>query len=325
MEHLLTRLLNPTTACPICQLSFDEQQHAPVALACRHIFGNNCLKEWLQGGHGNIDCCPVCRDRLLADDRPEELPNFSPGEIWKGLREQSDIRLNNFMSSVWRGLQGDTVLDILNDAIIPALMSAGTLREDTSINPFTQCHLLLHALYHGTGVNTAHSLAVPLIRLARLMEHAFPLLPPHLNNRRETNMLLWNANACIPLAEDNIRWSFLSEASTLTNDGYFPLLQLYTVLMSQNIAHHLNASHWPKRKEDKVSMVMERCCRIIGNTWVDAPDAEFKGRLVAVYEELRRHQQEFGRVSLRGKEGEENIVRGLWQMAGWQVRRDMER
>ncbi|KAF2265201.1 hypothetical protein CC78DRAFT_543501 [Lojkania enalia] len=299
METFINRQLNPTTECPICLTTFDEHR-ALVAL------------EW------NVEGCPVCRDNLFAHDRPETLSPFTPTMIWNSLCKQAPAQLHIFIRSIWRRLESLVDLDILNDTLLPALNDAGTLGQE--INPFTQCALLLQALYDGTGVTTAHSLAVPLIRLARMMEDVFSQLPPYLRNVQRINILLWKANACVGLHDDSIRWDYLNEASTLASNHYFPLLFLYTIMISQSLAHHPSSNHWPKKRHERMNLVVERCCHTIGSDWAGNPSRTFKDKLVIVYEELRRHQCEIGRMSLRGKDGEENIVRGLWQTAAWNAK-----
>lgn len=63
--------------------------------------------------------------------------------------------------------------------------------------------------------------------------------------------------------------------------------------------------------------ILERCCGKIGGDWVGKPAGEFQESVVGVYEELRRHQLEEKRISLRGHEEEKGVVTGLWAMAGW--------
>jgi hypothetical protein len=67
-------------------------------------------------------------------------------------------------------------------------------------------------------------------------------------------------------------------------------------------------------------MVVERCCRrIAGDNWVGKPSNEFKDVLVVVYEELRRYQLDKKKLSLRGHDSEDEVVRGIWALARWSV------
>ena len=107
------------------------------------------------------------------------------------------------------------------------------------------------------------------------------------------------------------------EASTLKDDQYMPLLHLYTVLVSQGIAHQAAPNPYPSKRHEVMKLVVERCCTKIGVTWKSKPSSKFKDVLVSVYEELRRWQGEKGRMSLRGHDGEEGVVKGIWALAGW--------
>jgi hypothetical protein len=69
-------------------------------------------------------------------------------------------------------------------------------------------------------------------------------------------------------------------------------------------------------------LVVERCCKKIGGEiWIDRPSNDFENVLVLVYEELRRYQLEKRKPSLRGHDGEESIVQGIWALAGWSAGR----
>jgi hypothetical protein len=57
-------LANPLVTCLICihpyhSTNVDGNVETPVITACGHVFGDECLEEWLQGnGAGS---CPLCR------------------------------------------------------------------------------------------------------------------------------------------------------------------------------------------------------------------------------------------------------------------------
>ena len=79
----------------------------------------------------------------------------------------------------------------------------------------------------------------------------------------------------------------------------------------------------PTKRHEVMNMVVEKCCVKIGKAcYTSKPTAEFKDALVVVFYELGRYQQEQGRLSLRGHEGEEKIVKGVWAVAAWPIRRD---
>jgi hypothetical protein len=105
---------------------------------------------------------------------------------------------------------------------------------------------------------------------------------------------------------------------------YFDLLHLYTVLISQSIAHFPAPQPYPSKRHEVVNLVVERCCVKIGGSgcgWKGRPGNELKDTLVIVYEELRRYQIEKGRMSLRGHHEEEAVVRGIWALAAWRGRK----
>jgi hypothetical protein len=131
------------------------------------------------------------------------------------------------------------------------------------------------------------------------------------------NLLFWNANASLGLSGDSINWNYIMEAAKLENQRYLPLLNLYTVLISLSIAHMEAPREWPTRRHEVMNLVVERCCRKIGGDWQGKPSNEFKDLLVVVFGELKRHQLEDGKMSLRGHAREEHVIAGLWAIAMW--------
>ncbi|KAF2799607.1 hypothetical protein K505DRAFT_387669 [Melanomma pulvis-pyrius CBS 109.77] len=330
MESFIQSELQPTDECGICTEIFGEG-HLPVALKCRHIFGHECLLRWLRGGRSNNMSCPFCRDTIYEENRGDEVP-FEMISIWNALCKQAPESLDKLISEMWRNLQvlrennlarKYKVKDLLNDSIFPALVATASGQH----GPFEDCYSLIAVSYASLGQpETAQGLAMPLIRLARLMDQAWYSIPDYLATLQRTNVLFWKANACIDVQSDSIHWDFINEASALENERYFPLLHLYTVLISQIVAHHPQSQKWPERRHERMNLVVVRCCKAaIGGAWKGNPSNALKDKLVVVYDELRRHQLDAGRISLRGNEGEEYIVRGLWQIAGWTVRRGMVR
>ncbi|USP80279.1 uncharacterized protein yc1106_07553 [Curvularia clavata] len=240
-------------------------------------------------------------------------------------------RLQIFMSRIWSGLQKlwqrhpkgcFTVTLILDQAIIPALTyTINTTTRNPGQDCMVDCYNLVAASWDSLGrPDLATGLAIPLVRLARLMTNAGAVLPKYMTTSSRTNKLIWRANACLPIADEHISWNFIIEAAQPASTRYFELLHLYTVLISQSIAHFPEPHPFPSRRHDVMNLVVERCCTKIGGSgcaWKGRPSNELKDKLVVVYEELRRYQIEKGKVSLRGHSEEEAIVRGLWALAAW--------
>ncbi|RMZ68587.1 ring finger [Pyrenophora seminiperda CCB06] len=336
MDKFLDTQLHPADTCNICAENFDAV-HQPVALPCKHIFGYECIKKWLKGGRGNSNACPTCR--YIVVPKPERHPSFDVPSIWQALRDEPPERLHSFMAKIWSGLQvlwqrqptgNFTVTSLLDEAIIPGLVSTarginappGNRVQD----PILNCYNLLAASWDSIGrLDMAAGLAIPLVRLARLMANAGAVLPKWLTTNARINRLIWLANACLPINAEHISWDYLNGATQPKDFSHMPLLHLYTVLISQSIAHLPDPEPYPKKRHELMNLVIKRCCTKIGGTgysWKSRPSNEFKDALVVVYEELRRHQIEKEKKSLRGHEGEESLVKGIWALAGWGGRRE---
>ncbi len=68
--------------CSICFESIDL--HQPVITACKHMFGKDCILEWIgTGGGGNKKgTCPQCRAQLTSESLVElSLETEDPGEF----------------------------------------------------------------------------------------------------------------------------------------------------------------------------------------------------------------------------------------------------
>ncbi|KAF1954735.1 hypothetical protein CC80DRAFT_416963 [Byssothecium circinans] len=321
MEALINNELKPTESCIICTESFSDA-HLPVALRCRHIIGQECIKNWLLKGRGNTNSCPFCRHAIIENISPPQA--FNDTSIWHALCEQPPTRLHTFMTHLWTGVtklckdrspDNSSVSSILEEAIFPAL----TAMSDRRSGPFLDCHSLVSASWNSLGrPNQAQgSLAIPLVRLVRLMSQLSSVIPKWLTGLERISTLFWRANACLPLTAPNAGWQHLQEAAQLTNTRYFSLLHLYTVVVSQTLVHLEQPKQWPEKRHEVMNLVVERCCRRIGGEWEGKPGNRFKDVLVGVYEEMRRWQGELGHMSLRGHEGEEVVVRGFWGMAAW--------
>ncbi|KAJ4359883.1 uncharacterized protein N0V89_000439 [Didymosphaeria variabile] len=313
MEDFIRSKLQPSGSCIICTDPFSAD-HQPVALQCHHIFGHNCIKKWLHSGRGANNSCPVCRREVYA---PSDSQAFTSASIWTALCASSPNRIHAFMIALWScvtALFADdptgnfTICDLLGQAVIPALSKIAGAR-----GAFHDCHALILSSWNSLGrPNTASGLAIPLVRLARMMTQTSGILPKWITTVQRTSLLFWRANTCLGTTSLDISWAHLREAAHLTNPRYFPLLHLYTVLLSQNIVHSRPTHAGPTRTQ-----ILDRCCNKIGGGWAGQPSEAFKESVVGVYDELRRHQLDEKRISLRGHEEEKGVVTGLWAMAGW--------
>lgn len=337
METYLNSLLLPVEECVICGEAFSTA-HQPVALPCKHIFGHKCIKRWLEDGKGNNNACPTCRF-VVVEKRTTPQSSFDASSIWTALREQSAERLHTFMMHIWSGLQAlwkqapngkFSVTHLLNGAIIPALLETAHTTEATrrrGHDPMLDAYNLIAASWDSLGrPDVATGLAVPLVRLTRLMASASTTLPKWLTTNPRANRLIWRANACLGTTELDIDWQVLMDAARLRDEQHFPLLYLYTVLLSQSIAHGPPTATWPAKRHEVMNLVVERCCNRIGRLgWKGRPTSPFKDLLVAVYEDLRRYQLEKRRMSLRGHDGEGVVVKSIWALAAWSLHQDAGR
>ncbi|KAF2622443.1 hypothetical protein BU25DRAFT_352249 [Macroventuria anomochaeta] len=331
MEAFIKTQLRPVDQCVVCTEPFSAT-HQPVALDCKHIFGHKCISRWVQDGRGNNASCPVCRHVLVARKNPQ--PAFDAPSIWKRLCELPLERLHAFMEKLWIGIRDlwkrkpdskFTISELLEKAIFPALIETGAQAWSGSHDAFTDAYNLIAASWDSLGrPDRAEGLAVPLVRLARLVSSTATTLPLYLTDLSRTTRLIWKANACLGLTEENISWESIMDVSKLESDRHFPLLHLYTVLISQSIAHKSGPQQpLPTRRYEIMNLVVERCCTKIGrSSYTGKPSNDFKDTLVFVFQELWRYQHEQARLSLRGHAGEETIVRGIWAIAGWPVKRD---
>jgi hypothetical protein len=233
--------------------------------------------------------------------------------IWSGLRTLWQRRANGKFS----------VIELLDIAIIPALIQTVSLNAQRQVrenDPILDCYNLIAASWDSLGrPNTATGLAIPLVRLARLMSSASSTVPKWLTTVPRTNRLFWTANVCLGTTQPDISWDFVIAASKdIAKSQHFPLLHLYTMLLSQSISHNSRPSLWPVRRHEIMNLVVGRCCKKIGgDTWAGKPTNEFKDRLVFVYEELRRYQLHRQKQSLRGHDVEDDVVKGMWALAAW--------
>jgi len=330
MDKFLDTQLHPADTCSICTEHFGAL-HQPVALPCKHIFGYECIKTWLKGGKGNTNACPTCR--YVVVPKPEPRAAFDVPSIWQALCEEPPERLYSLVTKMWSGLQvlwqqhptgNFTVTSILDKAVIPALVATARgadSPEHRNQDAILDCYNLLAASWDSIGrLDMAAGLAIPLVRLARLMTNVGAVLPKWLTTNARVNRLIWRANACNPITAEHISWDYLIEAMKPEDIRHMPLLHLYTVLISQSIAHLPAPQPYPKKKHEIMNLTIKRCCTKIGGVgcvWKSKPSNEFKDALVVVYEELRRYQLDKGKMSLRGHDREESLVKGIWALAGW--------
>jgi hypothetical protein len=218
-----------------------------------------------------------------------------------------------------------SITELLDKAIFPALIEAGAQPWSGSHDALTDAYNLIAASWDSLGQpNRAEGLAIPFVRLARFVSSAATTLPLYLTDLSRTTRLIWNANACLGLTEDSISWDYITHASKLHSDRHFPLLHLYTVLISQSIAHKSGPQQQelPTRRYEIMNLVVDKCCTKIGKAcFTGKPSNEFKDTLVFVFQELWRYQHEQARLSLRGHAGEDIIIRGMWAIAGWPIKR----
>jgi hypothetical protein len=253
--------------------------------------------------------------------------------IWQALCDQPPERLHIFMMKIWSGLEvlwqrqptgAFTVTSVLDQAIIPALINTAhrtNAPDDRRQDSLLDCYNLVAASWDSLGrPDVATGLAIPLVRLARLIAGAGAVLPKWLTTNPRANRLLWRANACLPIGEEDISWRYILEASQQLESAYFPMLHLYTVLISQSIAHFPAPRPYPTKRHEVMNLVVQRCCTKIGGdgaAWKGKPGDELKEVLVGVYDALRMYQLDKGRMSLRGHDGEDAVVKGIWALAGW--------
>ncbi len=272
----------------------------------------------------------MCRRVLVTE---KNLPaSFDAASIWKRICELPLERLHTFIEKLWIGIRDlwkrktdgkFTVSNLLDKAIFPALLEAGSPVWNGSQDPFTDAYDLIAASWDSLGrPDRAEGLAVPIVRLARLLCSAATTFPLYLTDLPRTTRLIWDANACLGLTEKNISWDTIMAASRLGSGPHFPLLHLYTALISQSIAHGSGPQQTlPNKRHELMNLVVEKCCTKVGGNWFTSkPSNAFKDSLVFVFQELWKYQHEYSRLSLRGHAGEEAIVKGIWAIVGWPIR-----
>ena len=290
MDNFLNTQLHPADTCNICTEHFSAT-HQPAALPCKHIFGHECIKKWLKEGRGNSNACPTCR--YVVVPKPNPRATFDVASIWKAICDQPPKRLHAFMMKIWSGLEilwqreptgAFTVTSILDQAIIPALINTAhrtNAPDDRRPDSLLDCYNLVAASWDSLGrPDIATGLAIPLVRLARLMASAGAVLPKWMTTNPRANRLVWRANACLPIGEVDISWRYIIEASQQIESPYFPFLHLYTMFISQSIAHFPAPRPYPTKRHEIMNLVVERCCTKIGGggaAWKGKPGRRAQG------------------------------------------------
>lgn len=81
VRHAHSTELQSTAECHICQKPFLSGSHPerPVALSCRHIFGEGCILKWVSPLPDNRgrNSCPMCREPIF-EVRALELFTTTP-------------------------------------------------------------------------------------------------------------------------------------------------------------------------------------------------------------------------------------------------------
>ncbi|CAI6336631.1 unnamed protein product [Periconia digitata] len=294
-----------------------------------------------------------------VESRRRASADSNDTEIWKALCSQDAETIHKFMIGIWAGITklfdshtrnlhqqqqkqtskshrrspagttspstpySDTLPSspvfttsaLLQTALLPALSNM------PPTSPFKDAHNLILAIWNSLSRRSTSipGVAIPLLRLTRLMASSSSTLPRWLTSIPRINTLFWSANASLSppssslLHDEQISWSHITTASLLDSPRYFPLLHLYVVLISQSLVSC--SPSFPFTVPEKE--ILHTCTRRIGGEWEGRPGREFKDRLVLVYRELRRWQVDLGYASLRGKGEEESVVRGLWGVAAW--------
>ncbi|KAL5114260.1 hypothetical protein ACEQ8H_007869 [Pleosporales sp. CAS-2024a] len=252
-------------------------------------------------------------------EKPASKRTFDMRSIWGALCKLSPELLHNFMTKIWSGVR--KLWQKRSDALRQE-MNRHVPGRAQSDDLFLDCYNLLAASWDSLGrPDNATGLAIPLVRLARLMSTASTKLPKWLTTVPRTNDMIWKANASLGLSDSDISWdNIISASRDLKSSSHFALLHLYTMLISQSIRNNPCPVVLPERRNEVMSLVVERCCKQIGGeAWLGRPSYEFRDMLVFVYGELRRLQLEKGMPTLKGHDVEEEVVRGIWALASWNV------
>jgi len=80
--------------CPICQEDYDDDQHVAIKLVgthCSHVFGRNCLQDWIDSGMENTNYCPSCRQSIHGAFSGWQEREEQRDRHWAGVLKVSDL------------------------------------------------------------------------------------------------------------------------------------------------------------------------------------------------------------------------------------------
>ncbi|KAF1846814.1 uncharacterized protein K460DRAFT_336233 [Cucurbitaria berberidis CBS 394.84] len=329
MGDRITRYLQISKNCFLCNKNFSAE-HTPVSLlACGHIFGLRCLMISLHGGDvdlGNLWSpisdinpsgvkCPGCQCPITNIDHKQtaisilrdissDLPDYQTklnafvGQLRESIAKVGiDIKRENMMQFLKQCYTSDGD-DILQKALHDAA-SAGDY-----FSPF-------HDAITTSRNGNPESMSFPLIRLC------FLLWDVHNVIRKKTslsiNVLLWEGNRCLGVDKPLVHWKDVEDAADLEGNLLFPLLHCFTMLASQALARSNLKDVW--RGEERTELARKFACERIGKHFEGRPSLKWLQKLAVVVDELKRHQFEMSRKPLVGLAAEKGIVRGWWAIA----------
>uniref|UniRef100_A0A183BLP2 RING-type domain-containing protein n=1 Tax=Globodera pallida TaxID=36090 RepID=A0A183BLP2_GLOPA len=88
---------NENSECAICLGPIDIGTQIRPLPACEHIFHNNCIEVWLQGGHNT---CPTCRQEIIQLAAAARPQNQNDVENQLNTSPSSNIRDDSSTESV---------------------------------------------------------------------------------------------------------------------------------------------------------------------------------------------------------------------------------
>ncbi|ORY16398.1 hypothetical protein BCR34DRAFT_476277 [Clohesyomyces aquaticus] len=332
--------LQRVDVCPVCQNGFDTQ-HTPVILDCRHIFGHSCLTTWVRNGRGLTNSCPCCRAQLFSVDNKNvesgaDTSSFFANttrdaeQQWSAICNQPIELITIFLNQAWLSVEHllsrtaprkQGIYELMPNVLTPALCAGSRIGD---FAPFRRTYEKLEVILEGPpgemDVDNSYGPLIPLLRLVEMMASAIDIVPKYVRTSPQANMLIWKANTSLGLDIRSFRWQHIVEAVELQENRHWHALWWFTMLISQQIAHDDSVKAWPAVEHRRKDIMKNKFLDRIGRSW-GLPSDAFVAKAYIVYEELIRHQVAMKRISLRGKDGEEHIVRGLWQTSQWIVRR----
>ena len=84
--------INPDD-CPICRDPYNTD-HRPVLIitsnSCKHVFGDQCLRAWLESNNANALTCPACRCAWFPGEDPWEDESFFEADSNNENEEDTD-------------------------------------------------------------------------------------------------------------------------------------------------------------------------------------------------------------------------------------------